>query len=554
MRGLVRAACTIGFLAVSAWPAGAQPLGTFRWQLQPHCNIVTVQVTQVGGVYRLEGTDDQCGAATVAPVIGIAALNPDGSIALGLNHVTTPGGAPVHVDAVVTLPGAGGTWRDSAGNAGSFVLTPGVGIGGPPRPLGGIGSAAVNAAQVQLRITGACPAGQAVRSVGQDGSVACESTAGSGDISGVAAGVGLLGGGSAGDVALAVNFGGSGGATTAARADHTHQVGGDATNVAIGQGSFVSNQVGYQNTAVGFAALQASTGYFNTALGAGAAQSTTGTANTVVGAQALFANTTGTNNSAFGDSALRSIVIGSNDNTGLGHHALDALTSGAGNVAVGSDAATTLETGSNNIFIGGLAGIGLTSGSSNIILGSNLVGPTTTGSSNIWIGSLGAAASESSTIRIGNGVHTQAFMTGIFNQASPSGVAVLVNSFGKLGTSTSSRRFKENIAPLATARDVIQALRPVQFTYRPEYDDGSRQLQYGLIAEEVEPVDPTLVVKVDGEVQTVRYHFLAPLLVAEVQRLEAERSALAQELASLRAIVAGLVSERSVSAAPPSPR
>ena len=66
----------------------------------------------------------------------------------------------------------------------------------------------------------------------------------------------------------------------------------------------------------------------------------------------------------------------------------------------------------------------------------------------------------------------------------------------------------------------------MQFTYRPGYDDGSRQLQYGLIAEEVEPVDPNLVVTVDGELQTVRYHFLAPLLVAEVQRLESERSAL----------------------------
>jgi hypothetical protein len=130
MRRLMCAACATGFLVFAAAPASAQSLGTFRWQLQPFCNIVTVQVTQTGGV-SARGVDDQCGASTVAPVVGIAALNPTGSITLGLNHVTTPGGAPVHVDAVVTLPGASGTWRDSGGNSRSFVLTPGVGIGGP---------------------------------------------------------------------------------------------------------------------------------------------------------------------------------------------------------------------------------------------------------------------------------------------------------------------------------------------------------------------------------------------------------------------------------------
>ena len=414
MRRLVCAACATGLVVFGAVHAGAQSLGTFRWQLQPFCNIVTVEVTQTGGVYRLEGSDDQCGASTVAPVVGIAALNPTGSITLGLNHVTTPGGAPVHVDAVVTLPGASGTWRDSGGNSGSFVLTPGVGIGGPARPIGGIGSAAVNAAQVQLRVNGACPAGQAIRSVGQDGSVACESAVG--DVTGIGAGAGLVGGGQAGEVALSVDFGGPGSASTAARSDHTHQRGGDATNVAVGGESLVLNQSGYQNTAVGYNALHSSTGFFNTAMGAGAAQSTTGTSNTVIGAQALFANTTGNNNSAFGDSALRSVTAGSNNNTALGHHALRALTSGAANVVVGSSAADSLTTGGANIIIGGLSGFGLATGSNNIILGFEPHRSDDSGDFNIWLGATGDAASESSTIRIGNGVHTRAFMTGIFGQ------------------------------------------------------------------------------------------------------------------------------------------
>ena len=55
--------------------AEAQPIGTFSWQLQPFCNVVTVTVTQQGGVYTLDGYDDQCGAPTVASVVGTAIPN-----------------------------------------------------------------------------------------------------------------------------------------------------------------------------------------------------------------------------------------------------------------------------------------------------------------------------------------------------------------------------------------------------------------------------------------------------------------------------------------------
>jgi hypothetical protein len=116
--------------------AGAQSLGTFRWQLQPYCNVVTVAITQNGAVYRLEGTDDQCGGGgDKASVTGTAFPNADGTIGFGLNIVTTPGGRPLHVDAEINLGTFGGTWRDSAGATGTFVLTPGAGTGGAARPL-----------------------------------------------------------------------------------------------------------------------------------------------------------------------------------------------------------------------------------------------------------------------------------------------------------------------------------------------------------------------------------------------------------------------------------
>jgi hypothetical protein len=124
---------TLAALSVAA-AAGAQPLGTFRWQLQPYCNVVTVVVTQVGGVYRVEGTDDQCGASSRASVIGTAFQNPNGSIGLGLNIVAAPGGTAAPVDATIGLATLSGTWRDGAGLSGTFAFTPGASTGGGPRP------------------------------------------------------------------------------------------------------------------------------------------------------------------------------------------------------------------------------------------------------------------------------------------------------------------------------------------------------------------------------------------------------------------------------------
>ncbi len=113
--------------------ASAQTIGTFRWQLQPYCNVLTVTITQVGGVYRLEGRDDQCGAARAASVIGTAFQNPDGSIGLGFNIVSAPAGVAQPISAAMSLATLSGTWLGTGGS-GPFVFTPGVGTGGAPRP------------------------------------------------------------------------------------------------------------------------------------------------------------------------------------------------------------------------------------------------------------------------------------------------------------------------------------------------------------------------------------------------------------------------------------
>jgi hypothetical protein len=116
----------------------AQSLGTLRWQLQPFCNVVTLNVNQQGAVYTLDGYDDQCGAAQRAPLVGLATPNPDGSIGFGLHVVTVPGGRGVQIDARITLATLSGPWSDSAGNSGTFAF--GAATGGSARPAPTTGS------------------------------------------------------------------------------------------------------------------------------------------------------------------------------------------------------------------------------------------------------------------------------------------------------------------------------------------------------------------------------------------------------------------------------
>ncbi len=137
--------------------AFAQPVGTYRWQAQPFCNVIEVAVTQQDGVFTLDGTDDLCGAAERASVFGTAFLNPVGTVGFGITVVTAPGAAPVHLSASIVLSSLNGTWRDSAGNSGSWIFTPASGIGGSPRPVpsGGLAPGSVTTIQLAAAAVGA---------------------------------------------------------------------------------------------------------------------------------------------------------------------------------------------------------------------------------------------------------------------------------------------------------------------------------------------------------------------------------------------------------------
>jgi hypothetical protein len=325
-----------------------------------------------------------------------------------------------------------------------------------------------------------------------------------------------------------------------------------ASNSAFGSFALFSNTTGNFNSAFGEGALSNNTtGFDNSTFGASALQNnTTGTRNSSFGANALNANTTGFNNSAFGDGALFRNTTG-NSNAAFGTFALEfnnPTTPGQGqdNSAFGTSALQNNTTGGSNSAFGLGALINLTSGNSNIAIGTNAGVNLTSGSNNIYIGN-GVASSESNTIRIGtSAIHTATFIAGINAATSAMGVAVFVNSSDQLGTLTSSRRFKHEIADLGGESDLLMKLRPVAFYYKPELDETQTR-QYGLVAEEVAQVAPQLVVyDQEGAPQTVRYHFVNAMLLNEVQKQrtiivsqESKIQDLEARLARLEATIAG---------------
>src|SRR5205823_5160725 len=120
------------------------------------------------------------------------------------------------------------------------------------------------------------------------------------------------------------------------------------------------------------------------------------------------------------------------------------------------------------------------------------------------------------TIRIGSvGVQTSAYIQGISRATVASGVTVIVDNQGHLGTVQSSAQFKDEIHPMDKTSEAILALKPVTFRYKQELDPD-RVPQFGLVAEQVEKVNPDLVVRdEDGKVTTVRYEAVNAMLLNE---------------------------------------
>jgi hypothetical protein len=301
-------------------------------------------------------------------------------------------------------------------------------------------------------------------------------------------------------------------------------------NTAIGVNALFSNTTAEGNTAIGWQALASTTtSRFNTATGWAALISNTGGSNTATGAEALLDNSTGFGNTATGGAAMVLNTTG-NNNTATGLAALFSNIDGNNNTATGNSALSGFTSGSNNIALGAGAGDNLN-----------------TGDNNIYIENVGDSH-ESNTIRIGTqGTQTITFIAGI-SGASVTGIPVVINGNGRLGLRPSSQRFKTQVKSMDKASEAILALKPVTFRYKHELDPKGIP-QFGLVAEEVEKVNPDLVARDEqGKPYTVRYEAVNAMLLNEFlkehRKVEQQRkdfeSAFARQQKQIDVLTAGL--------------
>jgi hypothetical protein len=339
-------------------------------------------------------------------------------------------------------------------------------------------------------------------------------------------------------------------------------------NTAVGFSSLRSNSIGGFNTAVGAGTLFANTAEKNTATGAGALLSNTigfrntangnfallnnteGADNTAIGGAAMFSNTTGSRNTANGIFALQANTAG-NVNTAIGDSTLFVNTTGNFNTAIGGGALVSNTVGHDNTAVGLSALLSSTTGSNNTALGSGAGLSLTAGDNNIFIGNPGDAA-LSGTIFIGNpAIHSFTVIAGIFGAPTQSGIPVYIDANHRLGTTTSSRRFKEDIKPMNAASEAILTLKPVTFRYKKELDPKNIP-QFGLVAEDVERVNSDLVVRdKEGKPYSVRYDQVNAMLLNEFlkehrtvenqeSRIQQQAATIARQQKQIDALTAGL--------------
>jgi hypothetical protein len=288
---------------------------------------------------------------------------------------------------------------------------------------------------------------------------------------------------------------------------------GTVNMLGIGQTSDMDLFVGYQagvnnvpgmgqrNSFVGFQAGNMNTiGYDNSFIGANSGPANIdGIRNTFVGSSAGMVNQSG------------------NDNVFVGAYVGQSNLTGFGNTFVGSRSGSRSGSGNANTFYGYEAGYNNSSGGSNTFIGYQAGFSNTSGSSNVYIANQGPGT-ESNTIRIGDQNQMSTYISGIFG-VNNGGVPVMINSSGQLGAPSSSLRFKDDVRDMGDSSAALMNLRPVTFMYKPEYDSGSRLLQYGLIAEEVAKIYPELVAyDNDGQPYSVRYQYLSVMLLNEAQK------------------------------------
>jgi hypothetical protein len=345
------------------------------------------------------------------------------------------------------------------------------------------------------------------------------------------------------------------------------------SNIAVGSSALESNTGGNYNVAVGGSALGTNTtGSNNCALGVQSMfVNTTGAGNVALGRYAMYYNTTGSSNTAVGYFALVDNTTASN-NSAFGKEALGSNTTGIYNVAMGNSALLDNTTGNRNVAVGHIAlrdcignhnvAVGVdagqqATGSDNVFIGFEAGRVTTTGSGNVFIGrSAGENSNVSNRLFIDNSSTTNPLIYGEFdthvlklygrveadgdiipedpatsfdlgnNVAGENWDQVVANAF----VNFSDANLKHDVSEMTVGLNEVLALHPVQYRYVTDIDPG-QQLRNGLIAQEVEPILPNVIVRedVDRDPQTgdvirrtsehlaMNYMELIPVLIKAMQ-------------------------------------
>ncbi len=270
-------------------------------------------------------------------------------------------------------------------------------------------------------------------------------------------------------------------------------------NTAIGTGASYSNTYGYDNTSVGFYAL------FNT--------KETGFGNTAIGSQSLFTNTTGWENAALGNVSLHDNISG-NSNTAIGAAALNKNTYGNNNTAVGAGALLTCTSGSNNTIIGNHADVAYSTMNNAIAIGQGVI------------------ASYDNEVRLGNNDVSWLYCMGAYTGMTyGSRRDLYADSDGRIGVISYSAKNKEQVRDMEGI-DWLYRLRPVNFTDKA---DKTQTKQYGLIAEEVENINPSFVTyNKAGQVETVTLSGLISPMIKALQEQKLTISKLQSQVDDLK--------------------
>ena len=296
-----------------------------------------------------------------------------------------------------------------------------------------------------------------------------------------------------------------------------------------------TNTIGGNNSFVGFFAGRSNTmGSDNSFFGWNAGTlNTEGSGNLFLGLSAGSGNTMGSNNTIVGTDAN---VFNFTNATAIGYRAFvaqsDSLVLGSINGVNGATAdtkvgiGTTAPSASLHIATNGgrirFGDMGCSSPATGISFGSTVLNCTNYSMLGDGIGTLfNRPLGGNMDFRENNVVQMSIAAGGvvrIVNLAGATATTLCRTALNEIAACTSSLRYKEKINSFNSGLDLIKRLRPVSFNWI-----GGGDLDLGLIAEEVEKVEPLLVTRDNkGEIEGVKYDRVGVVLVNAVQEQQVQ--------------------------------